>query len=349
MRVKKSLILHIFFIGALISLVFLQLGCPPPPRYYVVVPGDRVQINPNNVKNVTALTTSLPGEKIYSSVSPDGKHVAFVYRPYSSRNIPFLPDIRVMDAETGLNLEQITQTQKDQEVYWPSWWKGADRLLYTRYDGYPDYYRNLYFHYYPGQMAEGYQVLPREANYIKGGGWIEKGTPSPDGKKIAISMETGENRKAIRNPFRRLITVENPIIWIYDVETKLSSYFTNGQEPAWSPDGKKIAFSRREEDHCYIYVKDVDGKSDRRLTYGPASWDIMPCWSPSGTEIAFSSFNSGDYDIWKIKEDGTNSVQLTTAKGTEWWPSWGPGGQVFYSFYHNVQGWEIYRLQLQPK
>ena len=350
MRVKKSHIWWCIFFTALLFTIFWQLGCAPTlSRYYVVVAGDRVQINPSNVKNYTPLTTTLQGEKIYSSISPDGKHVAFVYRPYSNTNLPFLPDIRVMDAETGLNLEQITQTQKDQEVYWPAWWRGSERLLYTRYDGYPDYYRNLYFHYYPPQGAEGYEVLRREENYVRGQGWIEKGTPSPDGKQIAVSMETNERRKAIRNPFRRLISVENPVIFIYNYETKTSKYLTDGQEPTWSPDGKKIAFSRLDGEHCYIYVMNVDGGAPRRITFDPDAWDRMPCWSPSGTEIAFSSYRSGDYDIWKIKEDGTNMSQLTTARGTEWWPSWGPGGNIFFSFYHNVQGWEIYRMQLQPK
>ncbi len=56
--------------------------------------------------------------------------------------------------------------------------------------------------------------------------------------------------------------------------------------PVWSPDGRRIAFERRDERHCNesIWVMDEDGGNLARLATG---WD--PAWSPDGSRIAWSS------------------------------------------------------------
>jgi Tol biopolymer transport system component len=52
----------------------------------------------------------------------------------------------------------------------------------------------------------------------------------------------------------------------------------NGDEPAWSPDGRSIAFSRAGD----IYVMNNDGSEQRRLTRNGTA----PAWSPDGRRIA---------------------------------------------------------------
>ena len=68
--------------------------------------------------------------------------------------------------------------------------------------------------------------------------------------------------------------------------------------PAFSPDGKKIAFTWSGEKNEYdIYIKPVDGGPQRRLTNNPAP-DLCPVWSPDGAYIAFSRLSETDAGIF---------------------------------------------------
>jgi Tol biopolymer transport system component len=103
--------------------------------------------------------------------------------------------------------------------------------------------------------------------------------------------------------------------------------------PAWSPDGKKIAFIADED----IWVMNADGSSKINLTRTPASGgEDAPAWSPDGTRIAFSTGH-----IWVMNADGTNSVDLmSTIDGRGEHPAWSPDGStiVFASFVDRTFG-----------
>jgi TolB protein len=63
---------------------------------------------------------------------------------------------------------------------------------------------------------------------------------------------------------------------------------TASYDPAWSPDGRKIAFMSNRAGNPEIYVMNSDGTGVLRLTNNPAE-DGQPAWSPDGRLIAFSS------------------------------------------------------------
>ena len=56
--------------------------------------------------------------------------------------------------------------------------------------------------------------------------------------------------------------------------------------PAWSPDGRSIAFVSRRDRQSEVYVMNADGSRKRNLTRDRAS-DDYPTWSPDGRRIAF--------------------------------------------------------------
>jgi Tol biopolymer transport system component len=102
-------------------------------------------------------------------------------------------------------------------------------------------------------------------------------------------------------------------------------------EPAWSPDGTKVAFSRRLcNQFCGrpdIYVVNADGTGLRQLTAGEA-FETQPAWSPDGRRIVFSR-TAEDFsgrDIWVMGADGTRQTRLTNDPDSENGPAWSPDG-----------------------
>ncbi len=91
--------------------------------------------------------------------------------------------------------------------------------------------------------------------------------------------------------------------------------------PAFSPNGRRIAFTSNRQGESEIYVMDANGTQPQELTFRPWA-DDDPAWSPDGRAIAFESFQNGHFDIWVTRADGRDQRRLTTAPaGTSILPS----------------------------
>jgi Tol biopolymer transport system component len=101
--------------------------------------------------------------------------------------------------------------------------------------------------------------------------------------------------------------------------------------PAWSPDGKRIAFrSYRSGYDGEIWVVNTDGTAPVNLTPNalPATWDNRhPSWSPDGRSIVFASTLGGDFGIWVMNADGSGKRQLTNTPALDAEPEWSPDGR----------------------
>ncbi|MBI4202743.1 MAG: PD40 domain-containing protein [Chloroflexi bacterium] len=109
------------------------------------------------------------------------------------------------------------------------------------------------------------------------------------------------------------------------VATPTPTLVTNGQ-PAWSPDGSKIAFSTDRDGDYEIYVMDWDGSNPTQLTSNTWS-DRQPSWSSDSSRIAFVSRPDGSNSyIYVMKADGADIVKLTSSIANDFEPAWSPDG-----------------------
>ena len=96
-------------------------------------------------------------------------------------------------------------------------------------------------------------------------------------------------------------------------------------DPAWSPDGTRIAYTSERDGRRAIYVVNEDGSDVKRLT--PPTWDSFhAAWSPDGTRIAFVSVRDGNPDVYVMNADGSGELRLTNNPTIETDPAWSPDG-----------------------
>lgn len=113
-------------------------------------------------------------------------------------------------------------------------------------------------------------------------------TLTKDGKRAAFtvtSIEADENNK-LDYKYRTQIFTTNTLN--NSVPVQLTTNKDGATRPAWSPDGKQIAFTRSVEDKTQIFILSMEGGEPMQLTkhkYGASN----PKWSPDGKRILFSS------------------------------------------------------------
>jgi TolB protein len=103
-------------------------------------------------------------------------------------------------------------------------------------------------------------------------------------------------------------------------------------DPAWSPDGAKIAFSRSDGRRYQIWIMNADGADPVQITKGDSSASDA-AWSPDGSRIAFTRCSGGSCDVYVMSPDGTGEERLTHAgRPGGWDPTWSPdGGSIAFA------------------
>jgi TolB protein len=151
-------------------------------------------------------------------------------------------------------------------------------------------------------------------------------TLSPKGSRIAFVRLTGGTLS--------LFTVNR-------LGRHAARLLSNGLEisPAWSPDGRTIAFSRLASpslpiEQAELYLADADGSNIRAL----GARGVSPSWSPDGRRIAFVSFADRNGpacpvdgcppngEIYVVNADGNSLTRLTTSTADDERPTWSPDG-----------------------
>ena len=127
-----------------------------------------------------------------------------------------------------------------------------------------------------------------------------------------------------------------------DNQIRLTFHEQADNSPAWSPDGRQIAFESRRDGNKEIYVMDADGGNQRNLTQHPAA-DRSPDWHPDGTRIAFHRARDLDTNIYIMDVNGKNLKQVTRMELAEN-PKWSPDGRwIAFDWRANPPG--IYAIE----
>ena len=116
--------------------------------------------------------------------------------------------------------------------------------------------------------------------------------------------------------------------------------------PIPSADGARIAFEREVEHRLELWAVEADGSRLRRLAGGAQSW--TGGWSPDATRHAFVALRDGAWNVFTVREDGTDEKVLTanlSFSAYYRYPDWSPADDAVVVERTTVRG-EVWSLTL---
>ena len=205
---------------------------------------------------------------------------------------------------------------------------------------------------YPSWTADGREIVFMEGSETSNGS-IARVAPDGKGRSRRIpGLGYSMGLIAISRSGRRMAFARGGVdgdIWRLDLsgrETprKLIASSLLDTSAAYSPDGKRIAFSSNRSGPREIWVCDVDGANAVQLTQFGGPVTGTPRWSPDGRRIAFDSRPGDNADIFVISAEGGAPRRLTYQPGEDARPAWSPDGKWIYFSSDRSGQQEIWRM-----
>src|SRR5262245_16565756 len=275
--------------------------------------------------NVVPLTT-YPGREMQPAFSPDGNQVAFVWSGEKDDNQDIY--VRLVD---GGNWVRLTNHPGDDVN--PDW--SPDGRTIAFYRSSPD--------------GDGIFLVPAlgGAERKLTGVWANRfafGTHkwihwSPNGKWLVVSDKTSADE-----PFSLFLL--SPETGEKRRVTSPPASVVGDCSPAFSPDGKQLAFVRVISALVgEVYLVSMDGGEPKRLTFDGAGVSNL-AWTPNGREIVFGSRNGGKNRLFRIPVEGGGAEWMAATGSDAQYPAFSRDG-IRLAWRQNTSDEDIYRLALK--
>ena len=113
--------------------------------------------------------------------------------------------------------------------------------------------------------------------------------------------------------------------------------------PAWSPDGKELAYVSFESQKAVVWVQNVSSGQRRMLANFRGS-NSAPAWSPDGRDLALTLSRDAVAQLYLISRDGGAPRRITNSPSIDTEPAFSPDGKLIYFVSDRGGGPQIYRM-----
>ncbi len=113
--------------------------------------------------------------------------------------------------------------------------------------------------------------------------------------------------------------------------------------PAWSPDGRRLAYVSFETQKAVVWVQDL-GTGERRMVANFRGSNSAPAWSPDGRQLAVALSRDGLTQLFTLPVSGGTPQRVTSSNSIDTEPVYTPDGRRIYFVSDRGGGPQIYRV-----
>ena len=302
--------------NAILILLWLLVGCvldsSNPPRngssgvfeqeFLTVSPQTAHTENTRETEILSASTSGVTGTPASTSTSPSVE---------AGRN-PFLAGTPIPPEANAIQLSFVSKVDGSISTNWDLFIVNRDGSINRLTEG----FRIIYYQWSPDGneiafVSSGYQG--GELYIMNANGSNLRQITGYSGTQMDISFDWSPDNKNLLLASQMKGNVD---IYLIDVDSLEVTQVTHTIEideinPQWSPNGDQIIFTAKyvDKDDADIFLMDANGTNLKQLTNSP-QYESLPKWSPDGSKVAYQLYESMNYQLWVMDQNGNNQRKL---------------------------------------